>query len=91
MSKLQSALALLDCFERDEFIEPSDAEKLLVQIFEACGYPVTEKGFVGSSSALLEVDCFIRAKVDGGLKMIAVEVRSDQDQPVSSPLSRLSS
>ncbi|WP_050420627.1 restriction endonuclease [Bradyrhizobium tropiciagri] len=76
MSKLQSALALLDRFERGEFIEPSDAEKLLVQIFEACGYPVTEKGFVGSSSALLEVDCFIRAKVDGALKMIAVEVKA---------------
>ncbi|WP_316169026.1 MULTISPECIES: restriction endonuclease [unclassified Bradyrhizobium] len=76
MSKLQSALALLDRFERGEFIEPSDAEKLLVQIFEACGYPVTEKGFVGSSNALLEVDCFIRAKVDGSLKMIAVEVKA---------------
>lgn len=76
MNKLRQALALLERFERGEFIQPSEAESLLVGVFEACGYPITEKGFVGSGNALLEVDCFIRARVDGSLKMIAVEVKA---------------
>jgi predicted Mrr-cat superfamily restriction endonuclease len=80
MSKLHQALALLERFERGEFIQPSEAESLLVGIFEACGYPVSEKGFVGSGNALLEVDCFIRARVDGSLKMIAVEVKAGSRQ-----------
>jgi hypothetical protein len=58
MNELQQALALLDRFERGEFVQPSEAERLLVQIFEACCYPVAEKGFVGSANSLLEVDCF---------------------------------
>jgi hypothetical protein len=37
MNKLQRALALLERFERGEFIQPSEAESLLVQVFEACG------------------------------------------------------
>jgi hypothetical protein len=37
MNKLQQALALLERFERGEFIQPSEAESLLVQVFEACG------------------------------------------------------
>jgi predicted RecB family endonuclease len=73
-------LALLDRFERGEFIQPSEAESLLVGIFEACGYPVSDKGFVGSGRALLEVDCFIRARVDGSPKMIAVEVKAGSRQ-----------
>ena len=76
MNELQQALALLDRFELGEFVQPSEAERLLVQVFEACGYPVTEKGFVGSANLLLEVDCFIRTKVDGSLKTIAVEVKA---------------
>ena len=76
MNELQQALALLDRFELGEFVQPSEAERLLVQVFEACGYPVTEKGFVGSATSLLEVDCFIRTKVDGSLKTIAVEVKA---------------
>jgi restriction system protein len=76
MNELQQALALLDRFERGGFAQPSEAERLLVQIFEACCYPIAEKGFVGSANSLLEVDCFIRAKVDGSLKTIAVEVKA---------------
>jgi len=76
MNKLEQALALLERFERGGFVQPSDAESLLVQVFEACGYPVAESGFVGSGEALLEVDCFIRTRVDGSLKTIAVEVKA---------------
>jgi hypothetical protein len=72
----QTPASILEHFERGEFIQPSEAESLLVGVFEACGYPVTEKGFVGSGNALLEVDCLIRARIDGSLKMIAVEVKA---------------
>ncbi len=53
MNKLLLALVLLSRFERGEFSQPSEGHNLL----EACGYPVTEKGFVGSANTLLKVDC----------------------------------
>lgn len=53
MNKLRLALVLLGRFGRGEFSQPSEAENLL----EACGCPVTEKGFVGSGNTLLKVDC----------------------------------
>jgi hypothetical protein len=76
MNNLQQALAFLERFERGDFVQPSEAESLLVRIFEACGCPVTENGFVGSATALLEVDCFIRTRIDGKLKTIAIEVKA---------------
>ena len=75
MRKLQQALAALDRFEKGQFSRPSDAERLLVQVFEACGHPVTEKGFMESPAARNEVDCFIRTKIAGKLQNIAVEVK----------------
>jgi hypothetical protein len=76
MTKLHEALTLLDRLERGEFVQPSEAESLLVQVFESCGYPVTEKGFVGSGNALLEVDCFIRTTVNGTMQTIAAEAKA---------------
>jgi hypothetical protein len=49
---------------------------LVVQVFEACGHPVIEKGFIGSGSAAHEVDCFVRAEIAGKLQTIAVEVKA---------------
>jgi Restriction endonuclease len=74
MSKLEKALELLDRFERGDFSQPSHAESLLVEVFEACGSPVTEKGFIESTRN--EVDCFVRAKVAGKLQTIAVEIKA---------------
>jgi hypothetical protein len=72
MSKLERALALVDRFEEGAFRQPSDAERLLVEIFEACGHAVSDKGFVDSGEG---VDCFIRTNIDGNLQTIGVEIK----------------
>jgi hypothetical protein len=60
MEKIQRALALLNSFEAGGMAAPVDAERLVVEIFEACNHLVSEKGFVESNEG---VDCFVRTNV----------------------------
>jgi predicted Mrr-cat superfamily restriction endonuclease len=76
MSKVQRALALLDQFEAGEFVAPVDAERLIVEVFEACGQLVTEKGFVQSNGA---IDCFVRTNIDGTPQTIGIDVKIRRD------------
>jgi Restriction endonuclease len=73
VKKLQRALKLLDRFEAGAFPAPLDAETLVVEIFEACGHTVLQKGFVGAQAG---VDCFVRTNVDGRPQTIGVEVKA---------------
>jgi hypothetical protein len=49
---------------------------LLVEIFEACGHSVADKGFAESGAARHEVDCYVRVKIDGRLQTIAADVKA---------------
>jgi restriction system protein len=73
MDKLQRALTLIDRFEAGARPAPMDAERLIVEIFEACGHMVFEKGFIESDEG---IDCFVRTNVDGKLQTIGVEVKA---------------
>jgi len=73
MSKLEQALSILARFEQGLLAQPVDVEKLLVQVFEACGYPVTEKRFVESQPG--RIDCFVRTDIGGKRQTIAVEIK----------------
>lgn len=72
MEKIQRALALLDRFEAGGLAAPAEAERLVVEIFEACSLTVAEKGFVESDKG---VDCFVRTNVDGKLRTVGVDVK----------------
>lgn len=74
MTKLKSALQILDRFDQGQFTAPTDAESLLVQIFEACGYSAIRQGFVDSGRTRYEIDCFIQVEIDGVSQLIAAEV-----------------
>jgi restriction system protein len=78
VAKLERALALLDRFESEDRLLPQEAERLVVEIFEACGHAVTDKGFIGGDTG---VDCYVQADVDGRSQRIGVEVKSVR-QPV---------
>lgn len=73
MDKLHEALSRLDRFESGAFQEPADAEKLIVEIFQACGHAVSQKGFVASDDG---VDCFVRTDFNGLHQTIGVEVKA---------------
>jgi restriction system protein len=66
-------------FEAGSFREPADAEKLIVEIFQACGHTVSEKGFAASDEG---VDCFVRTDLNGVHQTIGVEGKVGK-QPVS--------
>ena len=66
------ASALLERFEREEKMLPSDAEKLVSAVFHACGHPVVGSGFVESNNG---IDLFIETQLDGILQRISVEVK----------------
>jgi hypothetical protein len=71
MNKIQRALSLLDRFETGALPAPADAERLIVEIFEACGQAVSEKRFIGLGE---RVDCFVRTTLNGRPQTIGVEV-----------------
>lgn len=73
--KMAEALALLERFEVEGASQPKDAEKLIANIFRACGLSVTETGFVGGDEG---VDCFFRTNLDGKPQVIGVEVRANK-------------
>lgn len=66
------ASELLKRFEQDEKIYPADAEKLIAEVFLACGYPVTDTGFAESDHG---VDMFLETKLDGEPQRISVDVK----------------
>lgn len=72
MTDWTRASALLDRFERDGAMVPADAEKLISEIFRACGHIVTDSGFAESDRG---VDLFIETDLDGAAQRIAVEVK----------------
>lgn len=72
MTNWHLASALLERFEREEKMLPSDAEKLVSAVFRACGHPVESSGFVESDNG---VDLLIETALDGIKQHIAVEVK----------------
>lgn len=72
MADWNRASALLNHFEREDKISPADAEKLVAEVFRACGHPVTNTGFAESDHG---VDMFIETKLDGEPQRISVEVK----------------
>ncbi len=71
--KIDAALGLIDRFENGEQpLAPQDAEQLVRGIFDACGYDVTQAGFVGGDQG---VDCYFSGLIDGRNQTVAVEVR----------------
>ena len=73
--KMNEALRLLEEFEISGASLPKDAEKLIANIFRACGLIVTETGFVGSDEG---VDCYFRTNLGGKPQVIGVEVRANK-------------
>lgn len=71
--KLQRAFALLDRFEAGTLKAAADAERLVAEVFEACGHAVSQKGFIESDEG---VDCYVRTNVDGTPQTIGVEVKA---------------
>jgi predicted ATP-grasp superfamily ATP-dependent carboligase len=72
--KVTTALALIDRLENGEqALAPQDAEQLVTKIFEACGYDVTQSGFVGGDQG---IDCYFSGTIDGKNQTVAVEVRA---------------
>jgi HJR/Mrr/RecB family endonuclease len=71
MDDWQRASALLDRFETAGIALPAEADKLVAEVFRACGMPVTNTGFVESDSG---ADLFIEGAIDGVSQRIAVEV-----------------
>jgi predicted RecB family endonuclease len=78
LDKLQEAMSCLASFEAGSFREPADAERLIVEIFQACGHAVSQKGFAASDEG---VDCFVRTDFNGLHQTIGVEVKAGR-QPV---------
>jgi len=72
MADLKLALSLLDRFEHEGISAPQEAERLLVEIFRACGFQVTDKGFVGGHG---EVDCFVDTVLEGRHQRIGVDLK----------------
>lgn len=76
--QIANAFRLLDQFEQRGVIRPKDAEKLVADIFRACGLVVTETGFVDGGDG---VDCFFRTNFQDHPHLVGVEVRVNK-QPV---------
>lgn len=72
MGDWDRASALLERFERDERTCPADAEKLIAEVFRACGHEVTDTGFAASGHG---VDMFLETKFDGEPQRISVEIK----------------
>jgi restriction endonuclease Mrr len=66
-------MSRLASFEAGAFQQPADAEKLIVEIFQACGHAVSQKGFAESDDG---VDCFVRTDFNGVHQTIGVEVKA---------------
>lgn len=73
MDKLHEAMVRLASFEAGSFEQPADVEKLIVEIFQACGHVVSQKGFAASDEG---VDCFVRTDFNGLHQTIGVEVKA---------------
>ncbi len=70
--KINTALGLIDHFENGEQpLAPQDAEQLVKRIFDACGYDVSQSGFVGGDQG---VDCYFSGLIDGR-NQTAMDVR----------------
>jgi len=57
VDKLHEVMLRIERFESGAFQAPAAAEKLIVEIFQACGHAVSQKGFAESDDG---VDCFVR-------------------------------
>jgi hypothetical protein len=51
VDKLHEVMLRIERFESGVFQAPADAEKLIVEIFQACGHAVSQKGFAESDDA----------------------------------------
>lgn len=75
-SKLKRALQLIDAFEgKENPPAPEEAERLVVNLFIACGLEVKDSGFVGGPAG---ADCYIEGRIAGKFERIAVEVKGGQ-------------
>jgi restriction system protein len=72
VDKLHEVMLRIERFESGVFQAPADAEKLIVEIFQACGHAVSQKGFAESDDG---VDCFVRTNFNGLHQTIGVEVK----------------
>src|SRR5271166_3964837 len=78
-SQLDRAQALLRRFEQEEQLLPQEAERLISEILRACGYEVTDQGFIEGDTG---VDCHFQTETDGRRQRIAVEIKFTQ-RPLS--------
>lgn len=72
MADWRMANDLLDGFERGERMNPGDAARLITVVFEACGLPVTDSGFMESERG---ADLYLETELDGARNRIGVEVK----------------
>lgn len=86
MDNWNRASTRLEHFEREEKIYPADAGELIADVFRACGYPVTETGFVESDHG---VDMFLETKLNGEPQRISVEVRYIHEPALESSVRKL--
>lgn len=82
---VSAASRLIEQFENGQLLAPSEAERLLVEIFKACGQPVFQKGFVQSDEG---VDCFIQTEILGNRQIIGVEVKAGAKPTDAASVSR---
>lgn len=72
MADWDLASSLLDRFENGEIAYPADAERLIAEVFRACGHAVFDTGFVESERG---ADLFLETRIEGARRQIAVEVK----------------
>lgn len=76
--ELSEASRLIDLFEADGPESPQVGEQMVAQIFRACGYGVTESGFIGTGpdGGRRQIDCFFRTTIEDAPQLIGVEIKS---------------
>lgn len=71
MADWNSVQAMLDRFERDDNMHPADSEKLVAELFRACGHSVEQTGFVESDRG---ADLIIEIKIEGRRSALALRL-----------------
>ncbi len=72
MADWDAVQILLDRFERNDKMYPADSEKLVAEVFRACGHSVGQTGFVENNSG---ADLIIETNDSGKPTRISVEVK----------------
>ena len=73
MPDWHTARELLEHFEKTDQLLPTDAERLIAEIFGACGHVVKNTGFVEGDTG---VDCYFDTDIGGKFRRIGAEVKA---------------